>query len=632
MRKRILSVLLVLALLVGCLPASAAGEEIVILFTHDLHSHLLPANDETGASYGGYARLMTRIAQQKEKYPHAILVDAGDFSMGSLFQTAYATDALELRIMGQMGYDVTTFGNHEYDYRTAGFAQMLQSAAQSGDPLPQIVCANYQPPKPGEAGYDESAQAAWDAFAACSVADYTVIERGGVHFAVFGIMGKDAHDCAPMSGMVFADPQETARRVVTQIEAEVPQPRVVVCLSHSGTWEKDADSEDELLAQNVDGIDVIVSAHTHTKLDEPLQVNGTLIVSANEYAKNLGVLRLTPSGDGYALAGYELLPVDATVPEDPAIAQTVEEYKALVSQSYLANYGMTFDQVLAHNPHDFGSQSEFSKNHREAALGNLLADAYRFMVEQAEGETYEYIDFALTADGVVRESLPTGDVTVSDVFNLASLGVGADGTAGYPLVAVYITGKDLKNAFEVDASVQPLMSAAQLHFSGMEFSFHKNRMIFDKVTYCAQVLPDGTRKEIEDDKLYRVVTGLYCGQMLGVVNSKSFGILSVTPRDAAGNPIENLDDFILHDASGRELKEWHAIASYLMHMGVIDERYSDAEGRKVVQGGWNPVELVKNPGAPTLVAMGAGLLILALCIGIPVLISKKHRKKMRHAE
>lgn len=54
-----------------------------------------------------------------------------------------------------------------------------------------------------------------------------------------------------------------------------------------------------------------------------------------------------------------------------------------------------------------------------------------------------------------------GNVTVSDVFNAASLGIGADKVPGYPLVAVYLTGKDLKTAMEIDASVSDLMGAAR---------------------------------------------------------------------------------------------------------------------------------------------------------------------------
>ena len=130
-----------------CVPAlaEAPAESVTILFTHDLHSHLLPAEDEQGRSYGGYARLKTAIDRQKQAHPGAILLDGGDFTMGSLFQTSFLTSAVELRAMGQLGYDVTTFGNHEFDYGPGGLARMLRAAVDSGDPLPLLVEANYLP-------------------------------------------------------------------------------------------------------------------------------------------------------------------------------------------------------------------------------------------------------------------------------------------------------------------------------------------------------------------------------------------------------------------------------------------------------------------------------------------------------
>ena len=108
---RAMSMLLVLLMLLPlCVTAGANdSEQVTVLFTHDLHSHLLPSKDEDGGEFGGYARLMTVIKEQREKYPDSILVDGGDFSMGSLFQTAYTTSATELRMMGAMGYDVTIF-------------------------------------------------------------------------------------------------------------------------------------------------------------------------------------------------------------------------------------------------------------------------------------------------------------------------------------------------------------------------------------------------------------------------------------------------------------------------------------------------------------------------------------------
>ena len=629
--KRIFGLLLAVLLLCSLtLPAYAydsAAPMVTVMFTHDMHSHLQPANNEKGESYGGYARLKTVIDGVWETDPNAVLLDGGDFSMGSLFQTVFATDAAELRIMGALGYDVTTFGNHEFDYRGSGLASMLNAAVDSGEPLPQIVEANYLPPQSGDEGYDETAQSVQDAMDRYGVKPYTVIERGGVNFAVFGVMGKDSDSCAPMSGMILHDQIEVAKEVVAQIEAEVAEPRVVIALSHSGLWSDPEKSEDELLAKGVDGIDLIISGHTHTTLDKPLEVNGTYIVSCGEYSKNLGVVQLMLEDDGAALYDYTLIPINADVEEDPAILEKVEEYKALVEKNYLSRFGdWKYDTVLAYNPYAFGSQKDMNI-HQESALGNLIADSYIYAVKEAEGDAYETVDFAVTANGVVRESIAQGDITVEAAFNVESLGIGADGVAGYPLLSVYLTGKDLKNAFEVDASVTPLMGSAQLYFSGASFTFNPNRMIFNKVTDCALVREDGTREEIKDDELYRVVTGLYCGQMLGLVNSQSYGILEVTPRDADGNPITDLEAHIIHNADGEEVKEWYAIASYLESMGTVSEDYGDVSGRKVIVDSKSPIALLKNANWVTLTVIGVVLLLILLIVLIVRLVVKLIRKR-----
>ena len=627
--KRLFTLFLSVLLLVSLvLPAYADSAEpkVTIMFTHDLHSHLLPANDEMGESYGGYARLKTAIDAVKAQDPNAILVDGGDFSMGSLFQTIYATDASELRLMGALGYDVTTFGNHEYDYRASGLVSMLNAALDSGEKLPQIVQANYLPPVEGSEGYDETAKAAWDALNRYGVKPYTVIERGGVNFAMFGILGKDSDSCAPMSGMVLQDPIETAKAVVAQIETEVPEPRVIVALSHSGLWPDPEKSEDELLAAGVDGIDLIVSGHTHSTLDAPLQVNGTYIVSCGEYSKNLGVVQLVLGDDGVELYDYTLIPIDDTVSENASVQKTVEDFKVQVEKNYLSKFDdWGYDTVLAYNPYQFGSQDSMNE-HKESALGNLIADSYVYAVKQAEGDAYETVDFAVTAKGVVRESLAVGDITVEGAFNVESLGIGPDEVAGYPLLSVYLTGKDLKNAFEVDASVVPLSSSAQLFFSGATFTFNPNRMIFNKVTDCALVREDGTLEEIDDEKLYRVVTGLYSGQMLGWVRGLSYGLLEVTPRYADGTPVEDFEDCIIYNADGMEVKEWYAIASYLQSMGTVSEDYADLQGRKIIDNSKNPIALLKNANWITLLVLAIVLLVIVLVVVIVRVIVKKVKK------
>ena len=631
--KKLLSRLFLLILTVALavsfcvtLHADQTENEITVLFTNDLHSHLLPSANENGeGEYGGYARLMTLIREQKAQNPHAVLLDGGDFSMGSLFQTAYPTEALELRIMGAMGYDVTTFGNHEYDYLQKGLASMLNAAAASGDPLPSMVCANYMPALEGTEGYNPEIREAMNGY---GVKDYVIMERGGVYYAVFGIFGHDADDCAPNSGMAMEDPvscaQKTVDAAVKECEETYGMHPVVICLSHSGTDSK-GKGEDYELAKSVSGIDVIISGHTHTVLEKPITVNGTVIVSAGEYGKYLGVLKLKNEGGKVSVSDYELVAVDETVKDDAEIAALIGEYKLLVEKNYLSKYGMTFDEVLVHNTLAFDKVADVYATQHESTLGNLFSDAYKEAAEKATGKK---VDLALTATGVIRGSIPIGNVTVSDVFNAASLGVGTEGE----LLSIYLTGADLRNVIELDASLQPLMPSAQLFMSGVEYSFNRYRMIFNKVDYAMLRNDDGTLTEIEDDKLYHVVAGSYMGQMLGSVEETSMGIISITPRDENGNPIVGNDifNYAVKDENGNPVKEWYAIASYLKEMdGEMDENYASPDGRKLVYSSLNPVKLLRGANMFTYIALA---LIAVITAGIALAvwaIVKKVRKKKR---
>ena len=611
------AVILVMALGLGgaSLAAQEDGQRLTILFTHDTHDHWLPMPDEEGGEYGGYTRLATLLRQQRAQAEGAVVtLDAGDFSMGSLFQTIYATEAPELRALGAMGYDVTTLGNHEFDYRKSGLTAMLRAAILSGDPLPAIVQANYKPP--------EDDQDAWSAWNRYGITDYVMVERDGVRVAVFGLMGEDADACAPMSGMEFEPIADAARRVVADIQAR-EDADFIICLSHSGTSPDPKQSEDELLAREVDGIDVIISGHTHSITREPLRVNDTLIVSCGPYTENLGVLTVAREGGGLEVESFQLIPVDETVAEDPAMTAMAEGFQTQVEEQYLSGYGLTFDQVLTRASFSFTPISRFGAVQEDDSLGSLIADSYEYAVRQAEGEDYVPVDFAVVAAGVIRASLAAGDVTTSDVFNVSSLGSGADGTPGYPLISVWVTGKELKDAFEVDASVAPLMPAAQIYGAGMTWTYNTNRMIFNKVTDCAQVLEDGTTAPLEDDRLYRVVTGLYTGQMLGEVNGKSFGILTITPKDAQGNPVEDFEDHIIYTQQGTELKEWYALASYLSSMDTIPLDYVQPQGRKVVYSSWNPIDLLKHPNLFTVAAVLLVLAAAALAAGVARLVIRR---------
>lgn len=615
-----------------------------ILFTHDLHSHFLPQPTAEGGESGGYARLKTVIDEKRAMNPAALLVDGGDFSIGSLIQTLYTTQAAELRTMGAMGYDAVTIGNHEFDHKGIGFGEMLNSAKTAQQAAVELLLVDAQPletpdayrerfgpvtpvlPALVEANYapaDDNPDRDFirSAMENYGVTDCMTLERGGVTYGLFGLMGVDSDECAPTSGFARTDAAKAAKRCVETLKGEGAE--IIVCLSHSGTGDSLASSEDEELAKAVDGIDVIVSGHTHSTLAEPLVVNDTYIVSSGPYCQNLGSLTFSwDDGGEKRLLDYRLIPIDETVAEDPEIAGLVEQWKDMVGETYLARYGLTYDEVLTHTDYDLATPASAVQENN--GLGTLVSDAFLWAdrtLNAAYADSPHTV--SVTADGVLRANLPAGDLTAAMAFDVLSMGVGEDGTSGFPLVAVYLTGKELKAAMEVDASVTPIMPAAQLYMSGAKYAFNTKRMFFNRVYDAAltDVTFDesgtGNAYEIDDNALYRVVTGMYSAQMLGTVKSKSMGLLSLEPKQANGAPVTDFADCILYDENGNELKEWYALAAYLEQFGEdgLPDRYADlANGCKQVSDSFAPGQLLAGWNGITWAVLGIVLLILVLIL------------------
>lgn len=630
-------------------PASYAKEDtdsITIMFTHDMHSNLLPfLSEEEGviSEIGGYARLISLINNERQKNPEALLLDAGDYSMGTPFQTIFTKHSPELRIMGRMGYDAVTLGNHEFDYRAEGLALSLNAAVNSGDKLPQMVQANATFPTDKEGNMTQSLKELKDAMENYGVREYIVLERSGVRIGIFGLMGDESASMAPMSEVVFEDTVIHAKRVVKALN-EQENVDLIICLSHSGTKEDKSESEDEILAKKVPEIDVIISGHSHTMLEEPLVIGSTIIGSSEEYGKNLGVIELSRNGnDDWKPERYELIAVSDSIPEDETISQLVEEYKATIEKEYFSKFNLSFDEIVANTPFSFPAVKDVEDNHDESTLGNLISDAYIYAVKQAEGEDYIPIDAAIVPVGTIRDSFFKGNISVADAFRVSSLGIGTDKMPGYPLISIYLTGKELKALCEVDASVTPLMKQAQLFISGMQYSFNPNRLIFNKVLESSlvklpnqtDIITDDYLEDINDDKQYRVVAGLYSAQMLSVVGEKSFGLLKIEPKTKDGNPVTDYEAEIIYETNGNtrsEVKEWYALVSYLKSFDKVEgvptipEYYQKIQGRKNIEDEHSIIALVSNPNHIALMIYGVILLLLIILVLGTVLIVKRIKR------
>ena len=644
LRKSILSVVLTIAMLMPLAQAvtvKAADDtkQIDVLFTHDTHSHLdsfsTIVNGEQ-KEVGGFAKIKTLINEKKKEDPDTLILDGGDFSMGTLIQTVYDTEAAELRMLGYLGYDVTTFGNHEFDYRSQGLANMLKAAKSSGETLPEIVVCNVDWDSMEKAGLNDGQKQIQSAFETYGVKDYVMVQKGDVKIAVVGVFGKDALECAQTCELSFKDPVEAVKKTVEEIKKN-EEADMIACVSHGGTWEDESKSEDELLAKAVPDLDLIISGHTHSELQEAIQHGNTYIVSCGEYGRNLGSLSMTQNSDGrWDLSSYELIPVSEDVKADKATQERIDALMDTVDTNYLADFGYTRKEVLAQNDVEFNSLEEMGTEHKELNLGDIMADAYVYAVENSEYYDGDPVDVAVVPSGTVRDTYTKGDITVEDVYNSFSLGIGKDGVAGYPLINAYLTGKELKLVAEVDASISDFMTTARLYCSGLNFTYNPHRMILNKVTDCYLTRADGERTEIEDDKLYHVVTDLYTGQMLGSVMKMSYGLLSLEPKDKDGNPIENLEDYAVMEGD-KELKAWDAIARYMQSFDDADgdgianvsEYYATTHDRKVVDDSKNILDLVKKPNKFTAIIVCIGLIIIIIIVLVVSLIRKIVRKSRK---
>ena len=497
------------------LPSELAKAKIrmktfTILHTNDMHASFIgmgPASDYTpftlndDTTRGGYARLAGLIAMRKEarKGQGPVLVlDAGDYSMGTAFSTATRETGGELHLMGLMGYDATTFGNHEFDLGPDGLGKSI-SASVKGGPIPMVVAANSSF-NGGDATLTDLQRLVKEGV----VRRYTVIERGGIRFGVFGTLGKEAMIYTSGGATTFADPTESAKEVV-RILREKEKVDVVIALSHGGVVKgadgRYTDGEDVRLAKDVRGIDVVISGHSHTELREAIIVNGrTPVVQTGLESRNLGELVITMDGTKLTVESYRLHPIDDTVAGDRAIAAEIEELKKSVTAAAFASRGYSVDQPLAIAPRDL--PNTYTDIVAGTILANLVTDSFR------EATT---ADIGFTANGMMRASLSrgkTGVQTVYDVFAVAPLGAGVvDPTPGSSLVTGYFTGQDLKALLEfflVDSPAHP--GEYFPRSSGMRFHYDPSRPKLDAVTAVELGDLDRGYKAIDisgkDERLY----------------------------------------------------------------------------------------------------------------------------------
>jgi 5'-nucleotidase len=448
---------------------------------------------------------------------------------------------------------------------------------------------------------------------------YFVIERGGMRFGIFGLLGKEAQFYTGGAGAVtFTDPIETAREMVNLLR-KTEKADVIIALSHSGVEKgKDGrftDGEDVRLPMAVPGIDVVIGAHSHTELHEPIIVNGrTPVVQTGKYGENLGELVITLDDGELTIESYRLHPVDDTIAGDRLIEGEIDKFKKTVSEVAFASRGYSIDQPLAVAPRDI--PNTFTDIAASTVLANLCTDAFRAATEA---------DIGFTANGMMRAGLTRGKSgvqTVYDVFAVAPLGAGVvDPTAGSTLVTGYFTGEELKHLLEFFLVDNPAHPGEYFpRASGMRFRYDPSRPKFDVVTAIEVGDLDNSYRAIDitgkNERLYSLTCPLMVAQIVVAIPKYTKGKLALVPKNKDGQPlkskVEALDDprddtpdllppagtmdhssvdTVTQKGAIREIKEWQAIMDHLRSLPVkspgelpvisVDERAAEVRAIKV---------------------------------------------------
>jgi 5'-nucleotidase len=546
------------------------AQELTILHTNDMHSKLTgygPESEYTPLSInddktlGGFARLATLFNQMKEKAPEKTLIlDAGDFLMGSLFHVAEAKSGFQMNLMKKMGYDYITLGNHEFEFGSVMLAKILKSADKKGG-FPQIVASNTV--FSDESKEDDELEAF---FKNQEIKPYSVFTKNGIKIGIFGIMGIDAASVAPASKPVtFSKPVKEAAKMAKYLK-NVEKVDLLILLSHSGIYPNEQNNgyfgEDIDLAKKVPLIDIIISGHTHVPTPEYIKTGNTYIVQTGSYVNNLGEINLKFENGKIADFKFGLIPVDDKIMGDQSIYDEIEKHKEIIDNNYLDPAGLAYKQIVGKT--DFDLKIDFT-NLKSSNLGPFVADASNFYMKNTGNEA----DFSLVASGTIREDLPKGlkgVLTVPDVFRVMSLGQGFDEVPGYPLAKIYITANEVKKLMEILVMSRAKGGDGYIYFSGIKTTINSDKGFLKKVQ---KIEING--KEVDYSKknpqLFSITANTYLLSFIGRIKKMSHGLVKVTPKDKNGKPVLDMKNQLIDidpDKLGvQEAKEWIALIEYM---------------------------------------------------------------------
>jgi 5'-nucleotidase/UDP-sugar diphosphatase len=414
-KRRIMFWCLILSVVVGAGTFSQAGQEtrLRILYLNDFHGYAEP-HRPVGSSeaIGGIAHLAAAVNRLRVGQP-TLLLAAGDMIQGNQWANFFQ-GASVLRVMNTLGFDALVVGNHEFDFGQEVLKQRIGEAA-----FP-VLGANVE-------GLPE-------------IRPYVLKEIEGWKVLIIGVVTEDTPVMTHpknVAGLAFLSPESTIQRILT---AHAPEADLVIVLSHLGL------PADRKLAQQVKGIHLIVGGHTHTRIEQPLRVNGTWIVQAWEHGKVLGCLDLMISKSGSRLSEGRLIDIKPGGEPDKAVSALVDETSRRVKAE--------LEEVIGEALVDLEGQGA---RRQETNLGDLLTDILR-------AETGA--DLAVLNGGGIRTDIPQGPIQIKTVLDVLPFN-------NFPVV-LRLSGKEIKEVLEQGVSDLGGHGGKFLQVSGLRLVYRQS--------------------------------------------------------------------------------------------------------------------------------------------------------------
>ncbi|MCH4812883.1 bifunctional metallophosphatase/5'-nucleotidase [Vreelandella neptunia] len=473
------------ALFVTAPPVLAENFTLTLFHTNDLHGR----TDQ-------YPYLVTTLKEAREQYGEALLLDAGDIFSGTLYFTEFqGQDALEF--MNLMGYDAFVPGNHEFDLGDAEEGHQALAAFFEGAEFP-ILGANLD----FSAG-PEFAAILGDSLSADpqdgQLYDGIIVEHQGEQIGIFGLSTQDSETISSPGQVTISDYRQAAEAMVASFEEQGVNK--IIALTHLGYDSDPSMGNDLLLAEHVDGIDIIIGGHSHTQVSPPMLLSEnrdgealtpTAIGQAGEYGQHLGVMQVTFDDSGVVVdVSGELLAVDDRE-SDPDAAERLAPYTAAIEELRDTQVGAKVITALPNPRHGNGDEQSVRAN--ETALGNLITDAQLQAAQQVAPDTV----MAIQNSGGIREAIETGDVTVGDLIAVQPF--------GNRLTLLDVTGAELLETFEIALANAPDENGGFLHVSaGVELVYDSDKPVGERLV-SLKVAQEGAMQAIDSERTYTIAT------------------------------------------------------------------------------------------------------------------------------